>query len=142
MENWSIFLKIKWSIIMNWLTSIFGVHKELIQLIGHSGWKTFSIDLHFTGISNFSLANVYLERGVRDVLSMTVNIYQIITNFTWCKWNAYRKKDHKIVSNAQNLQIIIMLAKAILTGDKLFIIKSQKTTEIYFFSRMWKSFEA
>jgi hypothetical protein len=63
------------------------VRSDFINLAGHALDQTFPSDLD--SITDFTLSDRDLERTVGDVLPVTVNVDQMLTNFMWCERDSY-----------------------------------------------------
>lgn len=64
-------------------TSIFGVDEEFIELIGHTVRQSFAINFNLARVADLRFADVNLERRVGDVLAVSIDVHQIITDFAW-----------------------------------------------------------
>lgn len=66
-------------------TSILGVDKEFIQFICHALRQAFAVNFDFGCVADLGFADVNLERRVWNMLTMAIDINQIVTDFTWSK---------------------------------------------------------
>ena len=89
MKTWQIWTNTKYNKFNEHnITSIFGVNEELVEFVGHAMRQSFAIDFHSAGVANFRLTDIDLERRVGYVLTMSVHVHQVVTDFTGSERNS------------------------------------------------------